>query len=111
MRMVHACTLHAPNILGMPMTRKRSGTAAKREVNVSVRRDLLAAARAANINLSATLERVLLESLKHAEREQWLNDNREAIAAHNDFMSKHGVFSDGLRSFGRVINHEIPNSV
>jgi post-segregation antitoxin (ccd killing protein) len=31
--------------------------------------------------------------------EQWKKDNLAAIAAHNDFMTKHGVFSDGLRRF------------
>jgi post-segregation antitoxin (ccd killing protein) len=41
------------------MTRKPSGSAAKRAANVSGRRDLLDAARAANINLSATLEHAL----------------------------------------------------
>jgi antitoxin CcdA len=81
------------------MDQKRQRTAAKRAANVSVRRDLLDAARAANINLSATLERALSEALKNAQREQWKNENREAIAAHNDFMAEHGVFSDGLRSF------------
>ena len=67
--------------------------------NVSVRGDLLDAAREANINLSATLERALAAELKHAQREKWLKDNRAAIAAQNDFMTEHGVFSDGLRSF------------
>jgi antitoxin CcdA len=81
------------------MNQKSSRTMAKRATNVSVRRDLLDAARAANINLSATLERALASELKHAQREKWLNDNRAAIAAHNDFMTEHGVFSDGLRSF------------
>jgi antitoxin CcdA len=82
------------------MTQKKSSrTTAKRATNVSVRRDLLDAARAANINLSATLERALAAELKQAQREKWLDDNRAAIAAHNDFMTEHGVFSDGLRSF------------
>jgi antitoxin CcdA len=81
------------------MNPKSSRTMAKRATNVSVRGDLLDAARAANINLSATLERALAAELKHAQREQWLKDNQAAIAAHNDFMTEHGVFSDGLRSF------------
>jgi antitoxin CcdA len=81
------------------MTKKSPPAIAKRATNVSVRRDLLEAARAANINLSATLERALAVELKQAQREKWLNDNRAAIAAHNDFMTEHGVFSDGLRSF------------
>jgi antitoxin CcdA len=81
------------------MTKKSPPAIAKRATNVSIRRDLLGAARAANINLSATLERALAVELKQAQREKWLNDNRAAIAAHNDFMTEHGVFSDGLRSF------------
>jgi len=76
---------------------QKSSRMSKKATNVSVRRDLLDAACAANINPSATRERTLEAELIHAQREQWLNNNREAIAAHNDFMSEHGVFSDGLR--------------
>jgi antitoxin CcdA len=81
------------------MNKKSSRTVAKRATSVSIRRDLLDAARAANINLSVTLERALAAELKQAQRQKWLDDNRAAIAAHNDFMTEHGVFSDGLRSF------------
>ena len=81
------------------MAQKSSRTTAKQATNVSIRRDLLDAARAANINLSATLERALSAELKQAQREKWLHDNRAAIAAHNGFMTEHGVFSDGLRTF------------
>jgi antitoxin CcdA len=81
------------------MNKKSSRTMVKRATNVTVRRDLLDAARAANINLSATLERALAAELKQAEREKWLDDDRAAIAAHSDFMTEHRVFSDGLRSF------------
>jgi antitoxin CcdA len=81
------------------MAQESSRTMAKRATNVSIRGDLLDAARAANINLSATLERALATELKEAQREKWLNDNRAAIAAHNEFIAEHGMFSDGLRSF------------
>ena len=81
------------------MPKKSPRTVAKRAANVSLRGDLLDAARAANINLSATLERALAAELKQVERDTWLVENREAIAAQNDFMEEHGVFSDGLRSF------------
>ena len=81
------------------MNQKSSRIMSKKATNVSVRRDLLDAARAANINLSATLERALVAELKHAQREKWLSDNRAAIAVHIDFMTEHGVFSDSLRSF------------
>jgi antitoxin CcdA len=32
-------------------------------------------------------------------RELWLAENREAIEAYNEHVSRHGVFSDGLRGF------------
>jgi antitoxin CcdA len=77
----------------------RNQTVAKRATNVSVRSDLLAAAREAGINLSATLERALAEDLAALKRKQWREENREAIAAHNEYVEEHGTFSDGVRSF------------
>ena len=71
----------------------------KRATNVSIRIDLLDAARAAGINLSATLERALAEELASVKRAQWLEENREAIAAYNEHVDGHGTFSDGVRSF------------
>lgn len=81
------------------MRAKSQRTAAKKATNVSIRSDLLDAARESKLNLSATLERALVEELKHINRQQWREDNREAILAHSEFVEKHGVFSDGLRSF------------
>jgi antitoxin CcdA len=66
---------------------------------VSVRVDLLAAAREAGVNLSATLERALAEELAQVKRRRWREDNREAIAAYNDYVGKNGAFSDDVRSF------------
>jgi antitoxin CcdA len=71
----------------------------KSAVNVSIRRDLLEAARASKIDLSATLEQALIEKLRAAQGRQWREENREAIAAHNQHVEKHGVFSDGSRTF------------
>jgi antitoxin CcdA len=82
------------------MSRRNSKTAIpKRATNVSVRSDLLAAAREAGVNLSAALERALIEELAESRRKKWREDNREAIAAYNDHVEKHGTFSDGVRSF------------
>ena len=71
----------------------------KRPVNVSVRSDLLTAARASKLNLSATLEEALAVQLHHDRRAKWREANRDAIAAYNDFVAEHSVFSDGIRSF------------
>jgi antitoxin CcdA len=74
-------------------------SASKRATNVSIRSDMLDAARAAGVNLSATLERALAEELASVKRAQWREENREAIAAYNEHVDGHGAFSDGIRSF------------
>ena len=79
----------------MPRARQPS----KRPANVSVRSDLLEAAREAGLNLSATLESALQRELAEAKAKKWRENNREAIAAYNDCVEKQGAFSDGVRSF------------
>lgn len=78
---------------------RRSQTLAKRATNVSIRSDLLAAAREAGVNLSATLERALAEELSSVMRKRWREENQDAIAAYNAYVDEHGTFSDRLRSF------------
>ncbi len=73
--------------------------APKRATNVSVRSDLLAAARDAGLNVSATLERALIEELAKVKRAKWREQNREAIDAYNEHVEEHGTFSDGARRF------------
>jgi antitoxin CcdA len=73
--------------------------APKRPTNVSINSDLLAKARAAGLNLSATLEQALIDQLRKRQRGKWLAENRGAIEAYNDKVERTGVFSDGLRSF------------
>ncbi len=81
------------------MQSTHNANAPKKAANLSINEDLLAKAREMNINLSATLEQALNEALRQRQKEQWLAENREAMAAYNAHVEKHGVFSDGLRSF------------
>jgi antitoxin CcdA len=78
---------------------RRSQSVPKRATNVSVRSDLLAEAREAGVNLSATLERALTAELASVRRAKWREENRAAIAAYNEHVDEHGTFSDGVRSF------------
>jgi antitoxin CcdA len=73
--------------------------APKQPTNLSINRDLLSAARESGVNLSAVLEEALAEKVAAAKREHWVRENRDAIAAYNEFSDKNGVASDGLRSF------------
>ena len=71
----------------------------KRAANVSVNQGLLEAAKALDINLSATLERALEVEVGARKREQWLEENREAIAAYNARIERDGMLSDHVRAF------------
>ena len=73
--------------------------AAKKAVNVSIPSELLDAARAEDINLSATLEAALLDQLRIRKRGRWRADNAEAIEAYNSDVEKSGSFGDHARSF------------
>lgn len=81
------------------MTQTHDVGAPKRPTNLSVNADLLERARALDINLSATLERALVEALRRQQREDWLRKNCAAIDAYNEEVESRGVFSDGLRGF------------
>lgn len=71
----------------------------KKLANLSVNSDLLARARHLNINLSATLERALVTTIREREREIWKRNHHAAIQAYNAQVGESGVFSDRLRSF------------
>jgi antitoxin CcdA len=71
----------------------------KRAVNVSISSSLIEEAKAAGINLSATLEAAITRELRERRRAAWLADNGDAIRAYNDDVDQHGVYSDGARTF------------
>ena len=71
----------------------------KRAANLSVDERLLARARRLKLNLSQVLEAGLADAIRRQEGEAWLKKNRSALEAYNEHVEKHGVFSDGLRSF------------
>ena len=81
------------------MQRIYDETAPKKSANLSVNSDLLKKARRLNINLSATLERALMQQVKQAERESWLKENKEALNTLNDLADENGLFSDSYRKF------------
>jgi len=71
----------------------------KRAVNVSIQTELLDAARAEDINLSATLEAALADQLRIRRRDRWRAENEAAIEAYNRDVDENGSFGDKMRSF------------
>jgi antitoxin CcdA len=71
----------------------------KKAVNVSIQSELLDAARAADLNLSALLEAALVDQLRIRKRDRWRTDNAKAIEAYNSDVEKNGSFGDLAHSF------------
>lgn len=71
----------------------------KRAVNLSIDADLAAEAKAAGTNMSALLERALRAELRDARRRRWQEENREATESMNDYVRKHGLWSDKYRTW------------
>ena len=72
---------------------------AKKAVNVSIQSELLDAARAEDINLSATLEAALADQLRIRRRDRWRTENEAAIEAYNRDVDENGSFGDHARGF------------
>ena len=81
------------------MRSTRDSKAVKKPTNVSINSDLLKRARELEINLSALLERALVEYMKQHAGDLWLEENRAAIAQYNELVDANGVFSDRVRRF------------
>lgn len=77
----------------------RMKSARKAATNLSVRTDLVRRARELELNLSEVLESALEQAIREAERARWLEENREAFEAYNDWVEEHGVFGEAWREF------------
>lgn len=74
-------------------------TALKKSVNLSINSDLLRQAKEGHINLSQVQETQLAELLREKKRQQWQEENSEAIEAYNRRLEVNGTFSDDLSHF------------
>ena len=63
----------------------------KRSLNVSVQASLIEEAKKLNINLSQGAEEGLRHVVREEKKRRWLEENKEALVALNDFVEKHGV--------------------
>jgi antitoxin CcdA len=64
----------------------------KQTVELTLDSDLVAAAEAAGIDLSALLEKALRESNSRERATRWREENREAIAASNAELATNGLW-------------------
>jgi len=73
--------------------------ASRKPTRLSVNSDLLEKARELGVDLATTLEEALALEVHRRQREAWSVENREAIEAYNELLTREGVFSTGLRGF------------
>jgi antitoxin CcdA len=69
----------------------RQSAARKRPTNLSLRADLVDAARELNINVSTACELGLAAEVKKAREARWLHDNMAALDSSNAYVEKHGL--------------------
>ena len=73
------------------MTKEPDAPKLKRKpLNVSVREDLIEAAKGLNLNTSQAAEAGIAAAVKRAREAAWLEQNRAAIEAHNARIEQHG---------------------
>lgn len=65
--------------------------AKRRPLNISVREDLIEAAKGLNLNTSQAAEAGIADAVKRAKEAAWLEENRDAIDAHNERVEKSGT--------------------
>jgi len=63
----------------------------RRPTNLSLPKPLVEEARALGVNLSAAAERGVAQAVRAAKRAKWLEENREAIEAWNEWVEKNGI--------------------
>ena len=73
--------------------------APKKATNVTINSDLLQKAKAYKINISKNFEAYLAQVVKKQAKQQWLEENREAIEQQNQRMEKYGSFAESVRRF------------
>ena len=71
----------------------------KARTNVSIDKSLLESARFHKLILSSLLEEAIKKQLRLVEEEEWKEKNSQNISSYNNYITKNGVFSDGVRLF------------
>ncbi len=63
----------------------------RRPTNVSLDAELVEEARKLDINISRACEEGLERTVREERRRRWIEENREAMEASNDYVRKHGL--------------------
>jgi antitoxin CcdA len=73
--------------------------APRKAVNLSLGADLVAEAKALDLNLSRIMEEALRTRIREEKARRWQEQNAEAIRLSNEELEKNGLWSDEYRLF------------
>lgn len=82
-----------------PPRRFEGASKQKRAVNLSVDAEILAEAKAMNLNLSQILEDDLRARVRQARIDRFSEENKDAIEWHNRFIEENGIWSEEYRDW------------
>lgn len=74
-------------------------SASRKAANLSLDSELLAQARELDINLSRAAENGIARAVKAERKRRELEENAEAIRAHNEYFARHGLALEKYRMF------------
>ena len=63
----------------------------RRPINLTVREDILNEAKYLELNTSKAAEMGIINAIKNAREQEWLETNQDALSAHNKRVEKIGV--------------------
>ncbi|WP_421927024.1 type II toxin-antitoxin system CcdA family antitoxin [Neoaquamicrobium sediminum] len=71
----------------------------RKSVNLSIDVDILAEAKALNVNVSRAADTGIADAISKRKAELWLQENREAIEENNRYFEEHGLPFSEYRGF------------
>jgi antitoxin CcdA len=71
----------------------------RKSVNLSIDTNILAEAKALNVNISRAADNGIAEAIRRRKAERWLAENREAIEENNRYFEEHGLPFSEYRGF------------
>lgn len=95
---MHNTYAHHPWMVSRSQTSQASPVA-RRPTNVSLPERLVEEAKALGVNISRASEMGVLEAVRAERERRWRSENREAIAAYNDWIEEHGIPLAEFRQF------------
>jgi len=78
---------------------QQTAESARRSTNVSLSTQLLAEARALEVNISRAAEQGLARAIAERRATLWLEENRTALESSNAYVEQHGLPLARYRSF------------